>query len=245
MLKHKKFLYTNQSSVIFTMVNIAIISNMFNGQAECMQEIIKNIEIWSMWSIFKDRSKGELLVNTKRIYASVSGKSRLDDRNIFDKKTAKELINNHAQLCTDFNIIYSNLDDIRVYSLGTLITKPVLGKSFTISKSKNYLQEKKTQEIIFFKKPLLVKNNLHVIKKSKEYFENNTIRDVLESTKDYKMLFDQVIEELNSKNIKYKLAVTEEEKTLTGLNILLKSFDFQEKDNYMQTLLIKKNDEVD
>ena len=69
--------------------------------------------------------------------------------------------------------------------------------------------------------------------------------DTLESSEPYKILFNQVLEELNATKIKFKIAISEEEKTMTGLNVLLNSENIQENNKYMHTLPIKKKDEID
>lgn len=159
----------------------------------------------------------------KVLYASLAGRSTIPkEQNIFTKEELKHLINNHIQLITDFNLIYEDPTQIKLYQIGTLFTKPIKG-SYNVSKVKNYTLEEKPQELKFFKNVIPVKYDLHVIAKSKEYFQHKETRKIIEETIEYKEMFNKVLKKFKLKNIKVRPALNEEEMISTGLEILTKN----------------------
>jgi hypothetical protein len=183
------------------------------------------------------------LQNPVRDYASFAGKSKLtkETKSQFSKEDIKTVVNNHAQYITDFNLIYENPEEILLYQIGTLHTTPVTN-SHNISQEENYLGDKSIQQINFFKTPIRVNNDVHFIKKSMQYFNNKEVKTKVETNDMYKLLFDQVLEELKRNNIKYKIASTQEEMQYTGLNILGKLKSIQENPGLFDNLLSIKND---
>lgn len=151
-------------------------------------------------------------------------------------------IKKNGQFSTDFNIIYDNSAQIEIYLIGSLMTNSTLG-SYQLSKDLNYCLEKKSQHLKFFPKPILVKNDIHIIKKSNIYFQNKNIRNEIEQTLEYKNMFNQVVQQLNQRNIKFRVAESEEDFKLTGYNVLLNN-NKKSTNEYMD-VISKPKDEVD
>jgi hypothetical protein len=107
-----------------------------------------------------------------------------------------------------------------------------------VSQIQNYRFEKKTQYIVYVKKPIPVEKELHIVKKSKKYFDQQEVKENIENTNEYKNLFNEVLNELKSKNITVRLPNTKEDENLTGYNVLLNKLSLKEKNEYMETLPI-------
>ena len=155
-----------------------------------------------------------------RQYASFCGKSKIPkEYDNFDKDTKQNLIANHFQLITDFNLIYENPEDIRLYQIGTLFTNP-RKTSYTLSKIENYKAENKPQEIQFLHKPIPVIGTAFKANDSEVYFNKAEIKNKIEDHTAYKKLFDVVMKELKESNITVREALSHEEQ-FTGYHILL------------------------
>lgn len=150
------------------------------------------------------------------------------------------MINYHAQYITDFNIIYENPEDIKLYSIATLHTSPVK-KSYTISSNENYKFENKPQQIQFHKQHVQIKDKLHIIKNSKKYFEDSNVKENIEKLPEYKEMFDNVIGELKSQAIKFRIAQNTADFSITGFNIFLKKNPVIPKNDLLETLNIPQD----
>jgi hypothetical protein len=175
----------------------------------------------------------------KAKYAAVVAKSKIEEQDKDpNKMIQKKLHNIHAQLITDFNVIYDNPKQIRLFQIATLHTKSSC-KSHNLSDAKNYREQEAPQKITFFPKPLLIKDKLHFVKNSDNYFNKKDIKNVLESNEEYKKLFNKVLDELKSKQIGHRIATIEKDYLLTGFNILVSSQNNNyDKNTYMQILNI-------
>ena len=196
-----------------------------------------------MSGIFKTSSRMinqnlQNITNT-RAYAGFAGKSKLGTKFINKEET---VINSHQQYITDFSIIYENPNDIQLYQIGTLFTNPNKN-SYNVSNEKNYKFEDKTQQIKFFDKVIPVNANVHIVKNSMKYFDNSEIKQNVENNDTYKKLFNQVLEELKAKGIKYKIAETSEDFQQTGFNILKNLNPTLEKNSLLETLHLKNDSE--
>ena len=180
-------------------------------------------------------------ITNTRTYAASAGKFKFskEQTNDFSKQIKKDLINNHSQFITDFNIIYENPDNINLYAIASLHTKSTI-TSHKISSSQNYNFENKPQEIQFHEKSAVVTGNLHLVKNSKKYFDNTEIKKNIENTQEYKKLFDNVIQELQAKGIKYRVAENDQDNSLTGFNVLLKRNILSNTNELLETLKINK-----
>ena len=78
------------------------------------------------------------------------------------------------QLITDFNLIYKNIEQIKLYSIRSLHTKPT-ENFYPISENENYRFEHKNQYITFFRKIYIVDHKLHFLKDSKKYNKKHRI----------------------------------------------------------------------
>ena len=180
-------------------------------------------------------------VTDNRTFASIAGKYKQKEfveNNAFIKK----VYNNHAQYITDFNLIYEDPKDIRLYSIASLHTQPVK-ESHTISTNQNYKFEAKPQEIQFHKSPTWVKNDLHIVKDSQQYFDNPDIKKNVEKFAEYKYLYDQVIKELNEKSIKYRVAQSPEDHTQTGFNVFVNTYKLSSTNKLLDKLTLPSNDD--
>ena len=184
-------------------------------------------------------------VETKMLqstYASAGGKSKIPDEynSIFSDKEKKYKINNHVQYITDFNIIYSNPQQIRLYQIANLYTK-CTQKSYEISEKQNYRLEMASQNIEFFTVPIRIKAKAYLVHNSNKYFEQKAIQKSIEDKKEYQILYNKVLEELKKDNISFRIAETEEHLQLTGLKFLQNQQNEESINNttsYMQPLQI-------
>src|ERR1700761_1705967 len=159
-----------------------------------------------------------------RPYASRAGKTKMTKEDI--KEYSKEEVNNiniHAQFVTDFNLIYEKEGEERLFATAFLHTNKTKD-SFQISNNQNYSFENKSQNITFLKKPIEVTNDIHVFKKSEEYFNKPETKKDIEDMPQYIKMKDKVIAELKELEIAVREAKTEEEMDLTALNRLKKKY---------------------
>jgi hypothetical protein len=212
--------------------------NVFGYLNNNLTKPIKNSVGGNLRSTYKEMPREDKVRN----YAGVAGKTKFStDQSIeFSTKIKRSLINNHAQLITDFDLIYENPDNIRVYAIGTLHTKPH-NYSVEISKVQNYSLENKTQQIRFFTKPKQIKNDIYLLEKSKRYFSDINIKSRIESSQEYKELFGIVLKELSDLNIKVRSITKEDNIESTGLNVLLNCIKTKEN-NIMALLCFNKKD---
>ena len=176
----------------------------------------------------------------ERSFAAIAGKSKFP-KTFLEQQTKKDIqteINPHAQYITDFNLIYENPKDIQLFSIGSLHTNPV-PNSHKISEEQNYKQENKTQQIKFFKTPVKIIADIQIVKDSKKYFDDVTIKETIENTIVYKALFNDVLKELQAKAIKVKIAETSEELKQTGFHVLVDLNPLQDRNTLFETLSIK------
>lgn len=87
--------------------------------------------------------------------------------------------NGHVQLITDFNLIYENPNNTKLYQIGTLFTKPT-STFFTLLQTENYNTENKTQRWGVFEEAILVENKLYFVKSSRVYLDKPSIIEALE-----------------------------------------------------------------
>lgn len=166
------------------------------------------------------------IVNNKATYATFAGKAKLN-KSIVDEDRA--LINPHAQCLTDFDLVYANPKDIKIYAIGSLITaSSPEKKSIELSNTINYTQEKSSQNMVFLDKPLEIRRKFVLFNKSKEYFDTRSIQYNLKESPVYKNFKEQVIKDLTSRNIMFYEATTEEDFGNTGFNALVKQQDITE-----------------
>lgn len=183
------------------------------------------------------------LDNKERHYACFAGKgkSTSNQTKIFSSVEQKELVNAHAQLVTDFNLIYDNPKEIRLYAIGTMITKPI-GGSTELSPGQNYKFENKSQQVKFFNKPIEIQDKVYIIKKSRNYFDEPSIKKKLESADEYKVLFSHVLKELKVSQIKVRLAKDNDDILKTGYNVLLNTENIDNKNNFLDILILNKKE---
>ena len=178
-----------------------------------------------------------------RSYAHIAGKNKLstEAKTAFKNPEEEKIHNIHAQLITDFNLIYKNPIEIRLYSIGTLFTKSNKN-SYNITNNKNYNLEDKSQQVRFEKFPKQIKNDLHIIKNSSKYFCDNNVKKKIESTEEYKAMFNKVMEELKTSNIQVRLADISNavELSETGYNVLINLKEPKDKSSLMTKLEINK-----
>lgn len=177
----------------------------------------------------------------QREYAAIAGKSKIPkEHNTFDKSTWRNLMANHIQLITDFNLIYENPKDIRLYQIGTLITRPNK-TSYNISQTENFMGKSSSQDLDLLSKPILVTNTIFKVEGSDYYFNQSEIKARIEENSQYKEMFNNVLAELKEKNIGVKVANKLEEK-LTGYHILAKTMASSDgkSNSYLQELPITK-----
>jgi len=173
-----------------------------------------------------------------RPYASRAGKTKMTKEDI--KEYSKEEVNNiniHAQFVTDFNLIYEKEGEERLFVTAFLHTNKTKD-SFQISNNQNYSFENKSQNITFLKKPIEVTNDIHVFKKSEEYFNKPETKKDIEDMPQYIKMKDKVIAELKELEIAVREARTPEEMDLTALNRLKKKYGITYKNEKMDTLKI-------
>src|ERR1700761_1169603 len=159
-----------------------------------------------------------------RPYAATAGKFEITKTELEDyTKQEKTIFNIHAQYITDFNLIYEKEGEERLFATAFLHTNKTKD-SFQISNSQNYSFENKPQNITFLNKPIEVTNDIHVFKKSEEYFNKPETKKDIEDMPQYIKMKDKVIAELKELEIAVREARTPEEMDLTALNRLKKKY---------------------
>lgn len=156
-----------------------------------------------------------------KFYANLAAKHKYKENEleIYSEKEIQRILNKHLQLVTDFNLIYTNPSEIKLYSIGTLHTNYEKG-SYCISKLQNYSLRDKPQHIKFYQKPIEVKTNLYIMNKSYQYFKDNEIKNKVEALSQYKQAYTCVIGELNSLGISIKKLIVKQSLNLRVFTFL-------------------------